>query len=1124
MKKFIVVLSLFALFFVQFPFLFAQEADEGVPEDIPEEIVESGPEPEPVEDETVEEPPLEDVVEDESEDPEAEEDLEEEIIDEDEAVEENLSEDEIGEEEELPQEEPEEAVEQDEEGQEVEIPEETEEELEETEEVPAESPAEEGESEDPLGESEPEEPSDEQEGPVEAVQEEVISLPSIFINEVLPNPSEDDAANEWIELYNFGEDTVNMVGWRLDDARLDDGKEYIFSEDLYAEGLEPGGFLVLMRPESRITLNNDTDSLTLWDAEENIIDFIEFESPKSGRSFGRLAEDPGEWREFAEPSPGTENLDTNRSPVAVIDIQKDTRYMKLNVTGAGSFDPDGDKITYLWEFEEGVFNERENPLIYEYLTEGEKTVKLTVTDGYGKTGEAIITFDAAPKVVEVSGGGGGGGGVVTESSSEESLSSEVPVVSYPHLRLINEFMPNPAGKDTEGEWIELYNRGSQTYDLSGWYLDDAEGASRPYRIPDHTEIDPGSFIVFSEPDLKLSLKNSEDVVRLLNPNKEVSECVDYAEVIEDWSYARGENAEFFWTPLVTPYADNEFPPPPKAYQERAIVFKSVLPNPEGTDAENERILLKNLLFEDIELAGWSLEDGQGHQTQLQEGMLFAEGELELGNPEFRFSLNNSDETLFLFDPAGNLIDEISWKQSASGVWLFNPDSLQEGMQVEVIRVIDGDTFVISWEGRRLTVRLLGVDTPETVHPFKPVEFFGRQASDFLKNLLTGKLVRFDFEEEKIDKYGRLLAYVYLDELFVNEEIVRQGYGYAYTRFPFRFLDEFVAIEAEAKESKLGIWQNLKVRNLIESDALEAEDIWDEAMEEMLLMEEESEVLEEEILEESVEAESELEDELEDELEVTLPDCRSDFLKIESFFPNSEKGVSVEYIRLKNEGSEPVCFSGWSLDDIADGGSKPFAIRGGIIPAGAMRTFRKQETGLALNNKDDCVNLMDQDGVIKDQICYGTTHKNEIFTHAGGDWKPKPRTKKTTQKSSSQPRHTFGRELISYQSDLPSELYEGYIEMIDEEKKVLVLKLADERELRVSYAYSPMNVEMAALLLDVSQPVEIQAYVTGDAVNLVSMKQEAVLSASSGYSSVNLIILALITFLLPLVLYVLRRFY
>jgi len=111
---------------------------------------------------------------------------------------------------------------------------------------------------------------------------------------------------------------------------------------------------------------------------------------------------------------------------------------------------------------------------------------------------------------------------------------------------------------------------------------------------------------------------------------------------------------------------------------------------------------------------------------------------------------------------------------------------------KVVRVIDGDTVKIDYNGRATSVRLIGVDTPETVHPNKPVEVYGKEASNFTKNLLLGESVYLRFDVDRTDKYGRLLAYLYRapDGLFVNLEIVRQGYGHAYTQFPFRHLELF----------------------------------------------------------------------------------------------------------------------------------------------------------------------------------------------------------------------------------------------------------------------------------------------------------------------------------------------
>lgn len=99
---------------------------------------------------------------------------------------------------------------------------------------------------------------------------------------------------------------------------------------------------------------------------------------------------------------------------------------------------------------------------------------------------------------------------------------------------------------------------------------------------------------------------------------------------------------------------------------------------------------------------------------------------------------------------------------------------------QVARVIDGDTIKLS-NGDR--VRYIGINTPETKHPRKGVEYFGPEASAFNKKLVGGKKVRLEFDVQRRDRYGRLLAYVYLlDGTFVNLELVRQGFAQVST-FP-----------------------------------------------------------------------------------------------------------------------------------------------------------------------------------------------------------------------------------------------------------------------------------------------------------------------------------------------------
>ena len=97
--------------------------------------------------------------------------------------------------------------------------------------------------------------------------------------------------------------------------------------------------------------------------------------------------------------------------------------------------------------------------------------------------------------------------------------------------------------------------------------------------------------------------------------------------------------------------------------------------------------------------------------------------------------------------------------------------------------------MVQVKGHPETVRLIGVDTPETKDPRKPVELFGKEASQFTASLLKGQRVRLEIQTVPTsrDRYGRLLAYVFResDNLLVNKEIIRQGYGHAYTKYPIR---------------------------------------------------------------------------------------------------------------------------------------------------------------------------------------------------------------------------------------------------------------------------------------------------------------------------------------------------
>ena len=123
------------------------------------------------------------------------------------------------------------------------------------------------------------------------------------------------------------------------------------------------------------------------------------------------------------------------------------------------------------------------------------------------------------------------------------------------------------------------------------------------------------------------------------------------------------------------------------------------------------------------------------------------------------------------------------------------------------RVIDGDTIRVRHQGKNYTVRLIGVDTPETKHPTQAVQFFGREASAFTKAALEGKTVLLAKARtgDTVDRYGRLLRYVLLDGDNFNARLIREGYAHAYRRFPFSKRAEFIQLEEQARRRGIGLW-------------------------------------------------------------------------------------------------------------------------------------------------------------------------------------------------------------------------------------------------------------------------------------------------------------------------------
>jgi micrococcal nuclease len=138
------------------------------------------------------------------------------------------------------------------------------------------------------------------------------------------------------------------------------------------------------------------------------------------------------------------------------------------------------------------------------------------------------------------------------------------------------------------------------------------------------------------------------------------------------------------------------------------------------------------------------------------------------------------------------------------------------LQGTVTRVVDGDTIHVTVAGENRTVRLIGVDTPETVHPSKPVQFYGKEASEFTKKNLTNRAVWMEYDVEPKDKYNRHLAYVWLTKPGPGEDAIRrnmfnarlilEGYGKIMAIRPnLKYSNLFEKFQQEARTGKRGLW-------------------------------------------------------------------------------------------------------------------------------------------------------------------------------------------------------------------------------------------------------------------------------------------------------------------------------
>lgn len=452
------------------------------------------------------------------------------------------------------------------------------------------------------------------------------------------------AKSEYIELYNNGDTDVSLDGWKITRQKTDADPEEVQVTFGSSDTIPAHSFFLIEASENATTVSgNKIDStlglvdtgalLRLRDADDSLVD---------------SANRAGSWLAGKNTAVG-ESMERT-SPTADGDSEESWH------TSTGSV---GGRV--------GTPGE-ENSDVPAPIPVSTPTPTPTVTP----TPILITTPTPIPTAIPTP-------TVTLTVTPTPTSAATTPYSTDIH---INEFLPNPTGEDTAQEFIELYNHGNSPVDLSGWVLDDIEGAgSSPFSIPSGTSISAKGFITFSRTQTKISLNNDTDHVMLVRPDESVQDDLLYTQAREGHSYNRTGAGTYEQSSTVTPNAVNIFTAvvtptskPTSSSEEEdvddvsyefssKIYINELLPNPTGTDTENEFIEIISKETKSIALFGWTLDDGDGGSSPYhftKEESIAPGKMIAFMRSKTNISLNNDTDTVRLIDPNGKIVSIIKY--------------------------------------------------------------------------------------------------------------------------------------------------------------------------------------------------------------------------------------------------------------------------------------------------------------------------------------------------------------------------------------------------------------------------------------------------------------------------------
>jgi DNA/RNA endonuclease YhcR with UshA esterase domain len=541
----------------------------------------------------------------------------------------------------------------------------------------------------------------------------------IIITEIMPNPKAvSDTNGEWFEIYNSSSSTINLIDCEIKDAGTN---SFTITDNL---NIDPESYLVFGRKEDTtinggLTVNYTYASFTLANTVDQIILICagqEIDKVEYSKALGFPLPDGASlmlpdlildnnvganWCISSTPygdgdmgTPGSENdicaqassggssssSSSNRPPrpEAGADI-KSFINETIKFDGSGSGDPDGDKLNYSWNFGDGTTGIGKTTN-HTYASANIYLVTLTVDDGK----------------------------IAINDSLAVSIKEGKPTISKGEL-IISEFLPNPID-DGELEWIELQNVSEKNLDLQGISLQDLSEKifTFTYEKIFKSVLAPEEFLLIPRATSTIALNNTPpETIFLLDQNKQIIDEITYNDTaLAGYSYALIDH-EWQWTELPTPGTSNTkktileediFTDGQNIEKELLVESDSVAninipvcvttpsaqilinelwPSPDSDDRQYEFIELKNLDNIPVNLCGWKIKDNSTTFTLPVGYIIEPHNFLVIPRSESNISLNNTGDTISLYNSDDNLIDQtnyssaktnISWSRKNNNSW------------------------------------------------------------------------------------------------------------------------------------------------------------------------------------------------------------------------------------------------------------------------------------------------------------------------------------------------------------------------------------------------------------------------------------------------------------------------